>query len=502
MASSTTAPLAPSLRLVFLKRFELGQSVTRACRGVLGCAVGAWVLLAQAQQAANVPQGMDGGTTLGLAKAYSHALEQDATVRAARAQAAGMAERLTQAKAQLYPNISLNASRYANDLSRTQPNLLGQTTTTQENYFSYSQTLQLRQPLYRPALGLGVDVARAQGRDANAELEREVQGMGVRVVEAYLQVLLSQEKESLLTAQEQLAVQQLAAAQKRFAGGQGIRTDIDEAQARIDLLVAQRLEASQTRQGALLQLQMLTQQPVSGVHALSPQALDMAGFAAQTPQFWMERAEANSPEVQSALARLEAARLDVKRAEASHKPTLDAIVQLSRSGSESVTSIQSSYTNRQVGLQFNLPLYAGGGIQSAVRQALAEQTRQEEVLESVRRDLGLRVQREWRGVTEGVLRSHAMARAVESADKMVVSVKRSYEGGLRTVLDVLNAEQQAQQARRDLGEARLLYVASRMRLLALAGELDAQAVQGADGWFCASDCGTMQSSSSEVQISR
>jgi outer membrane protein/protease secretion system outer membrane protein len=95
-----------------------------------------------------------------------------------------------------------------------------------------------------------------------------------------------------------------------------------------------------------------------------------------------------------------------------------------------------------------------------------------------------------------------MARAVESADKVVVSVKRSYEGGLRTVLDVLNAEQQAQQARRDLGEARLLYVASRMRLLALAGELDAQAVQGADGWFCASDCGTMQSSSSEVQISR
>lgn len=451
--------------------------------GVLGCVICVWGAAAHAQSGAHVSHAADVGVTLGLAQAYSHALEQDSTLRAARAQAMGVSERVAQAKAQLLPNISLNATRFANDLSRTQPNVFGQAATAQENYASYSQSLQLRQPLYRPSLGLGVDVASAQGRDANAAFEREVQDTGVRVVDAYLQVLLAQEREGLLGIQERLAFQQVAAAQKRFVGGQGIRTDIDEAQARVDLLAAQRLEASQTRQGALLQLQLLTQQPVVAVQTLEPQALDMVGFAAQTPQFWMDKAEVNSPDVRSALARLEAASLEVQRVESGHRPTLDAIVQLSRSGSESVTSTQSSYTNRQVGLQLNVPLYAGGGIQSAVRQALAEQNRQEEVLESVRRDLRLRVQREWRGVTEAVLRSYAMARAVESAEKVVVSVKRSFEGGLRTVLDVLNAEQQAQQGRRDLGEARLQYVASRMRLLALVGELDAQTVREADRWF-------------------
>ena len=431
------------------------------------------------------PNGPNAGITLGLASAHAHALENDATLRAARAQTLGVAERVNQARAQLYPNLSFNANRYKNDLSRTQPNFLGQSTTTEEKYFSYGQNLQLRQPLYRPQLGLGVDIAHAQGAEAEATLNREVQLLGVRVVEAYLQVLLAQEGESLLVVQQQLAQQQLDAAQKRFDGGQGIRTDIDEAQARIDLLVAKQLEASQTRQTALLQLQQMTQQPATSVMGLMPQAIDAAGFVAHTPEFWMERARNASPEIAAMRSRVDAARLEVQRAQAGHKPTLDAIVQIGRSGSENVTAPQSSYTNRQVGLQFNLPLYAGGAVQSAVRQALSEQTRQEELFESIQRDLSLRVQREWRGVTEGALRIHAMERAVVSADKVVVSVRRSFEAGVRTVLDVLNAEQQAQQARRDLGEARLSYVASRVRLQALAGELTTDQIQSVGSWFVA-----------------
>lgn len=420
---------------------------------------------------------------LGLGQVYEAALENDATLRAARAQALGVDERLAQAKAQQRPNVSLNVSRFHNDITRQQPNALGQSTSTQDAYFSYGQTLQLRQPLYRPALGLGVDQARAQIDDAQAVLAREVQNLGVRVAEAYLQVLLAQERETLLDVQRKLVTQQLDAARKRFDGGQGIRTDIDEAQARLDMVQAQQLEASQSRQTALLQLQVMVQRPVDAVWPLVPEALSPAAFDVQTVQSWMDKAEARSPEIRALQARIEAARLEVRRAQAGHKPTLDAIAQISRSGSETVTSPQSSYVNRQIGLQFNLPLYAGGATQSAVRQALAEQTRQEETLEAVRRDLHVRVQKEWRGVTEGVQRVAAQERAVESADRVVVSVRGSFEGGLRTVIDVLNAEQQAQQARRDLAEARLGYVASRLRLLGLVGDLDVERVTQASAWF-------------------
>ena len=180
---------------------------------------------------------------------------------------------------------------------------------------------------------------------------------------------------------------------------------------------------------------------------------------------------------------MQAAGEDVSRAQSGHKPSLDAIVQLTKSRSENVTSPQSSYINRQVGLQLNVPLYSGGAVQSAVRQALAEQLRLEESLEAVRRDLGVRVQKEWRGVTEGIRRTQALVQAVTSAERVVVSVRRSFEGGVRTVLDVLNAEQQVQQARRDLAEARYLYVVSRLRLLSLAGELDTRQIAEAASWF-------------------
>lgn len=420
---------------------------------------------------------------LGFLQAYEAARLNDATLRSARAQAEVVDERLVQARSQWLPNISFNATRFKNDLNQSQPNALGETVSQGSKYFSESQTLQIRQPLYRPALSVGVDAARYQVEDAQAVLAREEQAMGIRVAENYLQVLLAQDRLRLLGVQDAFARQQLDAAQKRWDGGQGIRTDVDEAAARLDLLAAQILEAQQTLQGARLQLQVLVQLPVTDVLPLAPARVALSPFAVQDAASWIQQAEANSPEVKALKARVLAAGEEVKRAEAGHKPTLDGVIQLTRSLSETVTSPKSGYINRQVGVQLNVPLYAGGAVQSAVRQALAEQRRLEEALESVRRDLSVRVQKEWRGVTEGSRRTQALERAVASADQVVVSVRRSFEGGVRTVLDALNAEQQAQQARRDLAEARYGYVISRLRLLSLTGSLDRERMEEAGQWF-------------------
>ncbi|MEY4980090.1 MAG: hypothetical protein RLZZ352_2360 [Pseudomonadota bacterium] len=439
--------------------------------GLLACS------LVHAQDAAPPAQ------ALGLAQVYAHALAHDATLRATRAQADGVDERVAQARAQLKPRMSFNATRFYNDLDRTQPNLLGQPTATHEGYYSSSQSLQLRQPLYRPALSWGVDVALAQQAEAQAVLSRAVQNLGVEVAEAYLQVLLAQEEEQLLGQQIHMTQQQKQSAEKRLAAGQGIRTDIDEAQARMDGLAAQQLQARQARQTALLQIQSMTQQALEAVHPLQPQALDTAEFLVQTPADWMDKAQARSPELRALQARLDAARFEVQRAQTGHQPTLDALLQISRSVSDTVSSTQTTSINRQLGFQLEIPLYAGGAVQSAVRQALFEQTRTEELLEAGRRDLNIRIQREWRGVTESTARMHALTRAVASADLVVVSAKRSFETGFRTVLDVLNAEERAHQARRDLMEARLSYVTHRLRLLSLAGELDMSQIQQADRWF-------------------
>jgi len=145
-------------------------------------------------------------------------------------------------------------------------------------------------------------------------------------------------------------------------------------------------------------------------------------------------------------------------------------VQWSRSNSDSVTSVNSRYNNKSVGLQLNVPLYSGGFVNSTVRQALASSERVRETLEAATRDLGVRVHQEFRGMTEGMLRVAALEQAVRSAEQAVLSNQRSFLAGARTTVDVLNAEQQKTLAQRDLAQARYLYLVARLRLQSLAGD--------------------------------
>ena len=79
-------------------------------------------------------------------------------------------------------------------------------------------------------------------------------------------------------------------------------------------------------------------------------------------------------------------------------------------------------------------------------------------------------------MTESIPKIKAYEQALRSADQVVLSSKKSYLAGSRTVLDVLNAEQQRMAVVRDLAQVRYMYLISKIRLLALAGEADEKAV--------------------------
>jgi len=123
-----------------------------------------------------------------------------------------------------------------------------------------------------------------------------------------------------------------------------------------------------------------------------------------------------------------------------------------------------------VGIQLVVPIYQGGYVSSQVRQAVAERTRTEEALEATRRDVNLRIHKEYRGVTEGVLKVRALEQALRSAEQLRQSTIKSKQAGFRTTLDILNVEQQLAQVSRDLVQARYLYLMSRLRLSALVGK--------------------------------
>ena len=420
-------------------------------------------------------------SALDFKQVYQAALEQDATIRASRAAADSGRERLPQARAGLMPQVSASAGRNFNSLDTTSPNILGELGTTNDRYFSDNKSLQLRQPLVNMQRWLQFEQAKSMVAETEATLDRDLQNLVVRVAGAYFEYLMSDEQLELVLAQKKMYTSLVDAAKKGIAAGSGTRTDIDDAQARLDMASAQELEARQNQDQTRRQLEVLINQPVASVAKLNVPALKLVGPVPASLDEWTSRAEKNSPEIKAMQARLEAARREVSKSQAGHLPTLDAVAQWSNSGSENITRINSRYENKSIGLQLNVPLFSGGYVNSTIRQAVAEQTRAEETLEALRRDLGVRVHKEFRGVSEGVMRVRALEQAVRSADQMMKSTQMSFKAGSRTQLDVLNAQQQYTMALRDLAQARFVYLMSKVKLASLAGDDAVASVDDVNG---------------------
>lgn len=418
--------------------------------------------------------------------AYEAALQHDATILAERAAAQAAQERLPQALSQRRPSLSLSAGQNRNHLESQTANMLGQRSVSERYYDSNNAALQLRQPLYRPAILAQIKQARAQVQDADAVLDVNENDLLERVAQAYFDALLGQVQLDLASAQKTAFAAQLQSAQKGFAAGVGMRTDVDEAQARMDLAHAQVLQAQQALDLARRRLALLLGVPVAQLVQLAD--LDTQRFAPSAPvptsaEQWIALAEESSPQLQALRARLRAAQAEVDKAQAGHKPTLDVVATVSRSDSDSVTSINTVYKQKYVGVQLNVPLYSGGYVNSTVRQALAEVQRMQQTLEAAQRDLSNQVYEQFSAMTEGVLRIAALEQAVRSAQQALLSSQKSLQAGARTTVDVLNAEQQLTVAQRDLAQARYGYVLAHLKLQMLAGQERMANVDAVNRWL-------------------
>ncbi len=414
--------------------------------------------------------------SMDLLQAYEAAKRQDATILAARASATAAKERLPQARAQLLPGITLSLSQNNNNLTSTALNSLGSSQVSRNDYLSSNRTLSIRQPLFRPYLLAQLRQAGAQVTDSDSNLETGEQDLAVRVCSAYFEAVLTYEQIALVRAQVDAYATQLDAARKALAAGSGTRTDVDEAQSRLDIALAQEFESRQNIEYTVRQLQVMVNEPIGELSPLDVSKLDLQLPESPFVEDWIEQAEKNSPELRMLKARLESAREEVNKAQWGHYPTLDALVQWSHSTSENVTNINTEYINTSVGLQLNIPLYGGGYVSSQVRQALAGQEFAVQTLESDRRDLSMRVQKEFRGMTENIPKVRALEQAVKSSEQTVFSSTKSLAAGSRTVMDVFNAVQQTMGVRRDLAQARFMYLISKIKLLALVGKADTTAV--------------------------
>jgi outer membrane protein, protease secretion system len=403
-------------------------------------------------------------------QAYEKALIQDATIRSSRAALEAGQERLPQAKSQLLPSIGINLGRTKNNLTTTGPNAFNQPFESKSIYYSHNKTLTVRQSILNLSRYHNYKQAQDLVDEAQANHDREIQSLVVRVGSAYIDALLALEQKELVSAQKQFYAALTDAAKKTFAAGTGTRTDIEDAQARLDLAIATELEVQQNVDYTRRQIEIMLNEPVPELARLNLESLATLPTSLPALEQWEEWALVHSPEVRAVQARLQAADKEISASRAGHAPTLEAQAQWADSSSENVSRIDSRFLNKSIGLQLVVPLYQGGATSSQVRQAVAEKTRTQEQLEALQRDLKLRLNKEYRGVTEGVLRIRAFEQAERSAAQLLISTERSQKAGVRTQLDILNVRQQLAQASRELANARFNYLSSRLRLNALAGK--------------------------------
>ena len=407
-----------------------------------------------------------------LLDVYRDARAQDPVYASARASAEAGKEAYPQARAGLLPNVNLSGAYNRNE--RETSGL------PKFDYNSKSYTLSLTQPLFRVQNWIAADQAGWQVKQTDAIFADAEQNLILRAAQAYFDVLLAQDNVALSSAQKTAFSEQLAQAKRNFEVGTATIVDTYDSQARFDLAGAREIADQNDLEIKTRALQQLIGRlPASlsplrdGVSLALPQPANM--------DEWVKSAEETSPLIAQFRAAYEIASRDVTRNKAGHLPTLDLVGSFSDSRSPSINSLgtvgpELSTKATQIGLQLTFPLFQGGGTQSRIRQSLSLREKSGQDLENTKRAVAQNVRLNYLGVTNGVAQVKAFEAALVSSKSSLDSTILGREVGVRTNVDILNAQQQLFQARRDLQQARYNTILSQLRLKSASGRLQEEDV--------------------------
>jgi outer membrane protein len=397
---------------------------------------------------------------------YEAARGHDAAWQSAQAQFDATVFRAEQARAGLLPSANLTAGAFRTQFENSNP-------AVDRGFANQTATLSAAQPLYRPANRLTFTQGQRSIELAGAQLNAAAQDLIIRVSQAYFDVLSAQDTLAFVQAQKTAVNEQLAFAKRNFEVGTSTITDTREAQARFDLVGAQEIAAENDLRVRKLALDSLVGRtdvrplPLAAPLALAPpQPAD--------PEAWVAQADASSPSIQQARTNVEIAELETEKAKTGHKPTLDLVGSYNRSRNPSggaASPLATRSNNAQLGVSLNLPLFAGFATQNRVRETLSLEERARADLENVRRTVAQSTRSAYFGVVSGQGQVRALEAAEASSQSALEANRLGYQVGVRINIDVLNAQSQLFQTKRDLAQARYNVLLGQLRLRQANGTL-------------------------------
>lgn len=419
-----------------------------------------------------------------LAEAIALAYETNPTLQSQRASLRALDEGVFQARAGWRPTLSITAlanytetrapgtGRPAVDLNGDGRPDTAAINSIEESNFGRA-TLNLNQPIWTGGrVAAAVSAAQADilsGRESLRRVEAQVLSS---VISAYVDVRRDQQALAIRRTNVEVLTQQLEESRARFEVGEITRTDVAQAEARLAASQAQlqqanaQLEISRAAYAAVVGRNPGELAPEPSLQALLPASVDQA----------FEVAEANNPQIRAAEYAAQASKARVAGAKSEHMPSVSIAGSLGYSGP--ARPFESSEYDRAVVGQaiVSVPLFAGGLTTSRVRAQVERNNADRLGVEAARRTVQQAVTQSWNLLTAARANIGSTAEQVRAARIAAEGTRQEKQVGLRTTIEVLNAEQELRSAElAQVSAARDEYVAA-SQVLAAMGRLEARSL--------------------------
>jgi outer membrane protein len=349
-----------------------------------------------------------------LLEIYHQAQSKDPTFEAARYAYEAAQEKIPQARAGLLPVVNLNG----NDNGTRASTLFTGTPVINRDVNAWTWTLQLTQPLFRAQNYFAYGESKSLVEAAHAQYSQAEQDLILRVTQAYFDVLVTQESIAVTEAQLKAAGEQLALVTHGFEAGTNAITDVHEAKARADLARSQHIAAINELEAKRAELDKVVGESPKMLAALQP-AVVVPKPQPDDTQTWIDHARENNPTVRAPKAAFDAADAAVKKNRAGYLPTLDLVASYGKNYSSDNLSMPTNYSTRGntsvVGVQFTVPLFAGGATNSLVTEAIANKNKASADLEVARRQAGTDARQAYSSIVNGLAQIKALESAVDSS---------------------------------------------------------------------------------------
>lgn len=392
-----------------------------------------------------------------LQAVYQLATQKDPVVQRAAATRDAAAARIDVSRASLLPTVSLGAE--VSRSSRENLRFSGSNST--------GASVQARQSLFNWTNWQNLTRAEKVALQNQTVYDVEVQTLIVRVTTAYFNVLKASDNLTFVAAEKRSVERQLEQTKQRFAVGLTAITDVHEAQAQFDSVVAREISSENELENAREALREITGQYHAQIAQLNTDKFSTSRPTPAVVTDWVNIAELNNLTLKAQRIALDVSELDIDLAKSGHLPTLDATANVGITKVSDMNQADSS----SIGINLSVPIYSGGGIEAGVRVAQANYVEVSQALEQSHRSVVRQIRSSFNNVNSQMSQIRALEQAVISAQSALQATEAGFDVGTRTIVDVLLSTRNLFDAQRNLAGARYDYILAQMQLKQAAGNL-------------------------------